>query len=202
MVINSVNLVIKKSNYMVRMVTHVPSAITEHLKGPESKLNQRSYKITMETNKETSFNNKIKFELRSENRYNKDDSVMINFTLYNLTNEGLWVLARYTPLENLKGDIFHVVCNGKKVPYEGIMVKRGPPTEKEYVYIEPGKSISREINISSAYKLPVSQECVVHFIGDKINYISGAGELSPKNAGEYPTADITGNSVSFRIDET
>jgi len=155
----------------------------------------------METNKEKSFNNKLKFELRSKNRYNKDDPIIINFTLYNLTNEGLRVLARYTPLENLQGDIFHVICEGKKIQYGGIMVKRGPPTEKEYMYIEPGRSISREINISSAYKLPTSQECVVHFIGDKINYISGSGDLSPKNAGEYQTADITGNSVSFRIEE-
>ncbi len=60
--------------------------------------------------------NKMKYELKAQDSYRKDNPVMIDFVLHNLSDKDLWVLTWYTPLEGIKGNIFHVIC-------DGIMVK-------------------------------------------------------------------------------
>ena len=77
----------------------------------------------------------LKYQLSASNSYVLGKPVIIKFTLYNLLDENIWVLTWYTPLEGLKGKIFLVTCNGKEIPYEGRMVKRGNPTQDDYIYI-------------------------------------------------------------------
>jgi hypothetical protein len=142
--------------------------------------------------------NKMKYELKSLDTYRKDNPVTINFVLQNLSDEELWVLTWYTPLEGIKGNIFRVICDGMEILYEGIMVKRGKPRKNDYLYIEPGGSASRDVDLSNAYKLPVTQECDVQFEG-KIYDFSTSGDAIPKMAGGHQTVNITGNSVKFSV---
>lgn len=84
----------------------------------------------------------LKYQLSASNSYVLGKPVIIKFTLYNLLDENIWVLTWYTPLEGLKGKIFLVTCNGKEIPYEGRMVKRGNPTQDDYIYIASKGSAS------------------------------------------------------------
>ena len=49
------------------------------------------------------------------------------------------MLTWYTPLEGMAGEILQVTRDGAKLPYQGILAKRGDPTREEYVTIEPGE---------------------------------------------------------------
>ena len=65
------------------------------------------------------------------------------------------LLRRHTPLEGLMSDIFRVKFtesgNVKIIPYNGILLKRGPPTDEEYVPIKAKSSKEEKINLSHAY---------------------------------------------------
>jgi peptidyl-Lys metalloendopeptidase len=141
---------------------------------------------------------KIKYILTAKDTFIKDNPIAINFTLQNISNEKLWILTWYTPLEGLKGKIFQVTCEGKEVPYEGPMVKRGQPSNADYAYIEPGKSVSKEFDLSRAYQVPESQACVIAFKGRIYDYATSSNIL-PKRAEEQQMVDIPGNRITIRV---
>jgi peptidyl-Lys metalloendopeptidase len=161
-------------------------------------LNQQVQKIGMETNKQMLFNNKMKYHLNADDSYVKDSPILINFTLQNFSDEDLWVLSWYTPLEGLKGKIFSVTCDGKQIPYEGVMVKRGQPLKSDYIHIDPGSFVSKKVDLSSAYKIPPSQACVVEF-KDRIYDFTTSGDLISKRSEEHQRVNITGNSITFSV---
>jgi peptidyl-Lys metalloendopeptidase len=141
---------------------------------------------------------KVKYGLTAKDTFIKDSPIAINFTLQNTSNEKLWILTWYTPLEGLKGKIFQVTCEGKEIPYEGPMVKRGQPSKADYIYIEPGKSVSKEIDLSSAYQVPESQACVIAFKGRIYDYATSSNTL-PKRNEEQQIVNIPGNSIVIQV---
>ena len=173
----------------------------QDLKGSEWILDQQVEKISMGINKEMLFNNKIKYQLHADDSYVRDNPIIINFTLHNLSNEHLWVLTWYTPFEGLKGKIFHITCDGKEIPYEGPMMKRGQPVKSDYIHIEPGSFVSTKVDLSSVYKIPSSQSCIVEFKG-RIYDFTTSGDLTPKRTEEHQMVNITGTGVTFRVIDT
>lgn len=140
----------------------------------------------------------LKYQLNTNNTYVVGKPITINFTLENLQDENLWVLKWYTPLEGLRGDIFQVKCDGKEIPYEGMMVKRGNPDRDSYIHIVPGGSVSEEVDLSGGYNLPISEDCQVDFKGRIYDILSDEGKL-PRRSDEHQGMDITGNDVTFRV---
>ena len=128
----------------------------------------------------------------------KDQPIIIEFTLENHSSENLWLLKWYTPFEGLKGKIFRVTCDGKEIPYEGQMVKRGHPTKDDYIYVASEDSVSSEVNLSDAYTFPTSYECKVEFKGRIYDFSKSEGSL-PKKSEEHQMINITGNSVTFDV---
>lgn len=141
---------------------------------------------------------KIKYILTAKDTFIKDNPIVVNFTLQNTSNEKLWILTWYTPLEGLKGKIFQVTCEGKEIPYEGPMVKRGQPSKADYMYIEPGESVSKEFDLSRAYQVPESRACVIAFKGRIYDYTTSSNTL-PKRAEEQQMVNIHGNSITIRV---
>jgi hypothetical protein len=170
----------------------------QDLKGSELILDQQVNKIKMEINKQTSFNTILRYQLSANDSYVNNNPIVINFALENLSSEDLWVLKWYTPLEGLKGKIFRVSCDGKEIPYEGPMVKRGQPTKSDYILIHPGKSVSAPVDLSSVYKLSSSQKYLVEFKG-RIYDFAISDDSIPKSTEEHQMIKIPGNTVTFRI---
>jgi hypothetical protein len=171
----------------------------QYLKGPNLILDHQVNKIMVDTNKQMSLKNMIKYRLSALDSYVKNNPIIINFTLENLSNENLWVLTWYTPLEGLKGKIARVICDGKEIPYEGPMVKRGNPEKSDYIHIPPGRSVSAEFDLSKAYTLPACKECLVEFKGRIYDYSTSADSI-PKSSEEHQMVSITGDAVTFRVD--
>lgn len=140
----------------------------------------------------------LKYKLSGHSAYVANRPVFITFTLENITNDEVWVLKWYTPLEGLYGKIFTVTCNGMEIPYEGPMMKRGDPEKEDYVHIGPGGAVSAEVDLSLAYTLPVTDKCRVDYRG-RIYDIALNEEVIPRKRDAQQGRDIPGNSLFFAI---
>jgi hypothetical protein len=79
------------------------------------------------------------------------EKVRLKVILTNHGTEDVSVLAWNTPLDRVLSDCFHVTVNGKKLAYDGPMVKRAAPTAQDYVTIKAGQSRAAEFPLSDAY---------------------------------------------------
>ena len=79
--------------------------------------------------------------------------VLVAFRLENRTEKNLEVLRYHTPLEDLIGPVFEVRYEGNILPYRGPMVKRSPPTDEDWLELNPDHSLANELDISLAWEL-------------------------------------------------
>lgn len=86
-------------------------------------------------------------------RAEAEEPVTVRFTLTNTTSAPITVLKWHTPLEGFNSDMFVVERDGRRVPYVGREVKRGAPGPEDYVTIEPGQSVSADLDLSEGYAL-------------------------------------------------
>jgi len=79
---------------------------------------------------------------------------VIDVIISNNTDENVKVLKWNTPLENeIKNDLFDITINKEKVRYIGKMVKRGTPTESDYLTFQPKESKVISVKLSDYYDM-------------------------------------------------
>jgi peptidyl-Lys metalloendopeptidase len=100
------------------------------------------------------------------------EAVRLRFTLTNHSPEKLYVLTWYTPLEGILGEIFRVKHDGQAIPYEGPLVMRGDPLPEQYVLLEPGASVSAEVDLATAYDFSQPGEYTIEFLSPRISYVA------------------------------
>jgi peptidyl-Lys metalloendopeptidase len=86
-----------------------------------------------------------------DKNFKTQHSVPLKVVLTNTGDTDLSVLKRNTPLDDIITDCLDVTVNGKKVEYDGPLVKRAPPSAKEYVTIKAGESVETKFPVSDAY---------------------------------------------------
>lgn len=79
------------------------------------------------------------------------EPVELRFQLTNPSAQQLYVLDWHTPFEGLLNNYLLVTRNGTELPYEGPMLKRGPPSADDYVSLAPGASAEGTVDVSLAY---------------------------------------------------
>lgn len=89
--------------------------------------------------------------------------VPVTFTLRNDSSAAILVLARQTPLEGFLGDLFEVTLAGRRLDYRGPVVKRGPPTEAEFVPLAPGADAHATVDLLEGYDLAQAGRYTVRF---------------------------------------
>ena len=89
--------------------------------------------------------------------------VPVTFTLRNESSVAILVLARQTPLEGFLGDLFEVTLAGRRLDYRGPVVKRGPPTESEFVPLAPGADAHATVDLLAGYDLAQAGRYTVRF---------------------------------------
>lgn len=112
--------------------------------------------------------------------------IIINIA--NNTEKSIKVLKWNTPLEGtLRADMFNVSIDNKKVSYVGIKVKRGAPTEEDYIIFQPKETKTINLDISNYYKMDSSGIYAISYKGsvefslaDDINAFKTNGELELK----------------------
>jgi len=89
--------------------------------------------------------------VQPKERYKSNRPVRLKVVLTNTSNRELSVLTWNTPLDHVVTDCLDVTVNGKKVAYDGPIVKRGAPTAKDYITIKAGQTVATEFPVSAAY---------------------------------------------------
>ena len=75
---------------------------------------------------------------------------------FSLTNDGrrdYSVLKWRTPLDGLRSDCLAVTRNGKKIPYDGIYMKRSMPGPDQFLFLVPGQTVSSTFDVSEGYDM-------------------------------------------------
>lgn len=102
--------------------------------------------------KEPSF---VKIKISTDKKvYKIGEPIMLSFEIKNTGKKPYTFLPWQTPLEKrFTGDCMQVTHSGTAIQYSGIMVKRMPPTEKDYLTLQTNESASEKINLLDGYKL-------------------------------------------------
>jgi len=126
-------------------------------------------------------------------------AVNLRFSLKNMSDSTLYVLTWYTPLEGLYGDIFRITRDGgERIPYRGIMAKRGNPTVEDYIAVEPGKAVSAVVDLAEAYDLSQTGDYRVEFSGT-LPDVCKDKQLIPRKQADHKPYSITCNAIDFKI---
>ena len=92
------------------------------------------------------------------------DSTEISFSITNDSDQTVSVLRWYTPFENrFSYDSFEVRKDGKVLSYKGRLIKRLAPTQKDYIPLLPGETISTTVDISQGYDITESGRYEIRF---------------------------------------
>ncbi len=88
----------------------------------------------------------------------------IIFNLTNISSETAHVLKWGTPLENgFSNDMFEVWQGNTQISYTGMFIKRGKPKADDFVTLEPGETVSGNIDIADGYAVHEAGEYKIAF---------------------------------------
>lgn len=127
--------------------------------------------------------------------------VTLEFSLTNRSDTALYFLRWYTPLEGIAGEIFQIERDGQPIPYEGILAMRAAPTPEAYIYLQPGESVTTEVDLSSAYNFSQPGKYSIAFLSPKISHIAYSKTEMAKSVDALHLVDISSNEVSVEIVE-
>jgi len=114
----------------------------------------------------------ISAKLYSHDQYKKDEHTNLIFELTNHTKQPVHILKWNTPLEGLRSDCLSVNKNGKKVSYDGLLIKRGQPGPNDFVTLQPGQSTSSKINVGEAYNIASPGKVKVDYKPEKLTVLN------------------------------
>lgn len=110
--------------------------------------------------------------------------VKVRFTLSNRGARVVRVLRWQTPLEGFWSDVLHVSYGGRKLAYEGPLMKRGDPARDDYVEIAPGKSVTAVVDLAGPYDVSRPGNYRVAFTRGLADVVR-EGETFPRPRGEH-----------------
>jgi peptidyl-Lys metalloendopeptidase len=128
------------------------------------------------------------------------EKINIQFSLHNDADYSLYFLTWYTPFEGFASDMFLVERDGKTIPYNGIMAKRGDPSAEDYHEIEPVKDNSVIVDLATAYDLTEPGKYHVKFISHLYDITNDSASI-PRPADTQQPQELNCNEVDFEIVE-
>jgi peptidyl-Lys metalloendopeptidase len=102
------------------------------------------------------------------------EPALLRFTLTNVSKTDAFVIDYETPLRGLAEDLFHVVRDGRTVPYEGMHALRLGALPENWIKLAPGESVSAVVDLASAYPMHLSGQYRVSYDG-ALQVFRGAG---------------------------
>lgn len=80
------------------------------------------------------------------------------------------------PAGKIDAKYFEVSVNGEEARYTGILIKRRPPTESDYLRLAPGERLSKTVNLSGGYAIDCSGTIKARYRAFNRQLVSDAGE--------------------------
>ncbi len=82
-----------------------------------------------------------------------DVDVVVSVTVTNTARHPVQVLSWQLPSDEAEGVLFKISRDGEAVRYTGALVKRAAPQAADHVRLEPGASLTYEVELSATYDL-------------------------------------------------
>ena len=101
--------------------------------------------------------------------YSHNEELILSTSVKNNSPHQAKFCRYHTPFEGMLNHIFDIQKEGESLPYRGIMLKRTPPSEKDWLKVAPGKEIACRVNLSETYTLELPGTYRVKFSGSKIS---------------------------------
>ena len=127
------------------------------------------------------------------------EPINVYFLLENHTQQGVYLLKWYTPLEGIGGDIFDVTRDGSPIAYQGPMVSRAAPTPESYIYVRPDKGVSAVVDIAEAYDISQPGTYTIKFRSPRISHIAQSEADMATSLDELGPVDISSNEVTLKV---
>ena len=93
-----------------------------------------------------------------------DVDVTVTVTVTNTTRHPVNLLRWQLPSEELEGALFHIERDGVAVPYIGPLIKRPAPGPADQVLLDPGQSLSYQVELTSAYDLSHNGRYTIEYL--------------------------------------
>jgi peptidyl-Lys metalloendopeptidase len=124
--------------------------------------------------------------------------VGMRFQLTNRSAEPVWMLRWNTPWDGWRGTIFAVSFQGRDLPYQGPMVKRGDPTAAEYMKFRAGESIIIGLDLSQVYDMSKPGEYTVRVDG-KLQDLIKDGTNPPRPRDRFQPMDLRCEEMRLEV---
>ena len=129
------------------------------------------------------------------------DPVRVRFTLQNVSSQALSILRWHTPLEGVWADIFSIEHDGAAVRYRGPLAARATPSAESYLFLEPGKTVSAVVDLSTYYAIEKPGAYRVRLRAEILDLGFGTPEALAASLGgqqHLRPRPLSANEVTFR----
>jgi hypothetical protein len=122
----------------------------------------------------------------------------IRFQLTNRLDQPLWLLRWNTPFEGWRGTILSVSLQGRELPYQGPMVKRGDPLAADYMKLRAGESQIIGLDLSQSYDMSKSGLYTVKVTGG-IQDVIQDGTQPPRPRDRFQPVGLVCNELTLDV---
>ena len=94
-----------------------------------------------------------------------DGDVLVDVTVTNPTRHAVAVPESTLPSADPEAKLFSITRDGQPVRYQGAIVKRMPAQPNEMVVLQPGASLSYQVELTGAYDLTQDGRYSIEYVG-------------------------------------
>lgn len=131
--------------------------------------------------------------------YKSGEEIKLFFKLTNANEYDLYVLKWHTPLEGFCNNFLEVKCDGKDLPYKGILAKRLNPSEESYVLILAGESVEAEVVLNKAYDVSDQGHYTVKLQTRLMDVMERKGTMVPNKLDSMQHVALSFGPIQFDI---
>lgn len=103
------------------------------------------------------------------------DSVIVELTLTNAGRAPARLLKWHTPVDGVEEELFQVTRDGEAAAFVGPHYKRPAPRAGDYVALQAGASLTRQVDLSDLYDFSQTGSYTIHY---DLGAVRGAGKLA------------------------
>jgi peptidyl-Lys metalloendopeptidase len=123
------------------------------------------------------------------------ENVILHVKLTNPNSYTISILKWYIPSNSITNPLLTILINGNPVKYLGVLSTRPTPTEQDYITLQAGENLTRDINVSSYYDFSASGTySIVYNVSSEELYADLSNGFT-KSAGQ-----LTSNEVDLSVE--
>lgn len=146
-------------------------------------------------------NDHVTFSIKLKPCKEVGDPILVDFTITNTSNQDLMILKRNTPLGEITNDVFKITRGPYRIPYDGIMIKSGAPSENDYLKLRSGETVTSTTEITKHYGINEAGDYNIALEKRRIHAIAmskgSQADLSRDHLSAHNSFDLETPSIPF-----